>query len=448
VPDINLSDLLDPERNAKLQDFRKEVGKALRPAEFADEAGLVHALSTGIQRELNKRIQHELDKRDAKAAQIEQRVVELEEELRKAREAAVGRVLEQASEPKADDLALNARQALLQGDTALAEQLLRRQEDRAASAAEANRKEAAQRAREIASLAIGRDSQEALAALTRAANYLPEDFWTRVELGDAQAILGQSAAALATYRAAFTIAEALAQRDPANTQWQRDLSVSHERIGDVLVAQGDGPGALAAYRKSLAIHEALAQRDPANTQWQRDLSVSHIKIGDVLVAQGDGPGALAAYRKSLAIHEALAQRDPANTQWQRDLSGSHERIGNVLVAQGDGPGALAAYRKSLAIAEALAQRDPANTQWQRDLIVSFVKLSEVTGDRTYASRALQIARSMQARGTLAPRDAWMIDELKKRAVDWQSPRRAMVWTLLFVLGVTALSSAAFLRWFA
>ena len=36
---------------------------------------------------------------------------------------------------------------------------------------------------------------------------------------------------------------ALAGRDPANTQWQRDLSVSHERIGNVLVAQGDGAAA-------------------------------------------------------------------------------------------------------------------------------------------------------------------------------------------------------------
>lgn len=52
VPDIKLSDLLDRERNARLQDFRKEVGKALRPAEFADEAGLIHALSAGVQRAL------------------------------------------------------------------------------------------------------------------------------------------------------------------------------------------------------------------------------------------------------------------------------------------------------------------------------------------------------------------------------------------------------------
>jgi hypothetical protein len=36
----------------------------------------------------------------------------------------------------------------------------------------------------------------------------------------------------------------------------------------------------------------------------------------------------------------------------------------------------------------------------------------------------------------------------QRASDWQPVRRATVWTLLLMLGVTALSSAAFLRWFA
>ena len=42
----------------------------------------------------------------------------------------------------------------------------------------------------------------------------------------------------------------------------------------MLVAQGDGAGALAAHRKCLVIAEALAARDPANTGWQRDLSVA------------------------------------------------------------------------------------------------------------------------------------------------------------------------------
>ncbi len=101
---------------------------------------------------------------------------------------------------------------------------------------------------------------------------------------------------------------------------------------DVLVAQGDGPGALASYRKGLAIREGLAARDPANTEWQRDRSVSHDQIGDVLVAQGDGPGALASYRKGLAIGEGLAARDPANVQWQIDVAVSCAKLGTHTMA--------------------------------------------------------------------------------------------------------------------
>src|SRR5207249_12284066 len=68
------------------------------------------------------------------------------------------------------------------------------------------------------------------------------------------------------------------ERDPANTDWQRDLAVSHNKIGDALV-EGD-PGELAAYRQGLVISEALAARDPANTQWQTDVAVSCFKLRD------------------------------------------------------------------------------------------------------------------------------------------------------------------------
>ena len=56
----------------------------------------------------------------------------------------------------------------------------------------------------------------------------------------------------------------------------------------------------------LAIFERLATADPSNAGWQRDLSVSHEKVGDVLTAQGRLDHALEAYRASLAIAERLA----------------------------------------------------------------------------------------------------------------------------------------------
>ena len=85
-------------------------------------------------------------------------------------------------------------------------------------------------------------------------------------------------------------------------------------------AQGDLPGALAAFSEGSSIARRLAQVDPSNTEWQRDLSISHNKVGGARLAQGDVPGALATLSESLSIRERLAQADPSNAQWQRDLS--------------------------------------------------------------------------------------------------------------------------------
>src|SRR5271166_4398498 len=117
----------------------------------------------------------------------------------------------------------------------------------------------------------------------------------------------------------LAIAERLAKADPGNAGWQRDLSVSHERIGEVQQAQGDLAAALTSYQASLAIAERLAKADPGNAGRQRDLSVSYEKIGEMQQAQGDLAAALASYQASLAIRERLAKADPGNAGWQRDL---------------------------------------------------------------------------------------------------------------------------------
>ena len=48
------------------------------------------------------------------------------------------------------------------------------------------------------------------------------------------------------------------------------------------------------------------------------------------------------------------------------------------------------------------------------MIVSYVKLSEATGDKAYVAKALDVALALQRRGNLGPRDEWMIEELKRR----------------------------------
>ena len=55
--------------------------------------------------------------------------------------------------------------------------------------------------------------------------------------------------------------------------------------------------------RTRAVISRLDKSDAGNADWQRDLSVSYNKIGDVLVAQGALGEALKSYRDSHAIFE-------------------------------------------------------------------------------------------------------------------------------------------------
>ena len=197
------------------------------------------------------------------------------------------------------------------------------------------------------------------------------------KVGDVQVAQGNLPAALTSYQAGLAIMDRLAKSDPGNAGWQDDLSVSYEHVGDVQVAMGNLPAALISYQASFAIRDNLAKSDPGNAGWQRDLAVSYDKVGDVQVAQGNLPAALASYQASLAIRDRLAKSDPGNAGWQRDLSVSYERVGDVQVAQGNLPAALTSYQASLAIRDRLAKSDPGNAGWQRDLSVSYEKVGDV-----------------------------------------------------------------------
>jgi tetratricopeptide (TPR) repeat protein len=333
---------------------------------------------------------------------------------------AVTAIAKGASE--GDEQLQQALSLLAAGNVAQATPLLKAVADNKTARIQKDRKEAATAYRNLGAIAGLRDPKAALDAYAKAAELDPDDaeslfwagslevehgelgsaearlrrvlsltagqdwyqYWAQVTLADINVQRGDLPGALTSYRDSFAIAERLAKADPGNALWQRDLSVSYNRIGDVLVSQDDRPGALKSYRDGLAIAERLAKAAPGNADWQRDLSISYNKVGDVLMAQGDLPGALKSYRDSFAIAERLAKADPGNALWQRDLSVTYDRIGNVLVLQGDLSGALTFYRDGLAIAERLAKSDPGDTLRQRDLSMSLNIVGNVLvsqGDR-------------------------------------------------------------------
>ena len=219
------------------------------------------------------------------------------------------------------------------------------------------------------------------------------------KIGEILHAQGNLSAALVSFRAALAIRDRLVNTDPGNADWQRNLSAVQEKIGDLLIEQGNLPAALASHQAALAISDRLAKSDPGNAVWQRNLAVSQEKIGDVLRTRGSLPAALASHEAALAIRARLAKVDPNNTGSQRDLSVSQERIGDLLEAQGNLPGALASHQAALAIRDRLAKADPNNIGWLRDLSVAQERVGDVLRGQGNLVAALA---SYQA--TLAIRD--------------------------------------------
>ena len=230
-------------------------------------------------------------------------------------------------------------------------------------------------------------------------------FWFLTDQGDLALVRTTLADAKRDFEEAHRMAQRLAAGDPSNTQWQRDLNVSYNKLGDVAQAQGKLDEATQAYRDSLAIRKNLAAGDPSNTQWQRDLNVSYNKLGDVALAQGKLDDAAQAYRGSLGIRNELAASDPRNREWQRELSLSYERLGYVARAQGQLAEAAEWFEKSRVNWQDLLKRDPTNVDWQRGITITIDRLGDVAVAQGQLIKAARLYNGgLAVRKTLASSD--------------------------------------------
>jgi hypothetical protein len=91
----------------------------------------------------------------------------------------------------------------------------------------------------------------------------------------------------------------LLKAEPDAPRFQRDLSVSYNKIGEVQRAQGDLLSAMSSYKQSLEIRQKLAARDPAAS-------------AKCSAPRAICPRPLSSYKQGLEIRQKLAPRDLTN----------------------------------------------------------------------------------------------------------------------------------------
>jgi predicted O-linked N-acetylglucosamine transferase (SPINDLY family) len=181
--------------------------------------------------------------------------------------------------------------------------------------------------------------KDALSALQKAVELLPEDAEAHSNLGNTFQDLGQFANAVASYRRAVEL--------------KPDYAEAYSNLGNVLKDLGQLEAAAANYRHAIEL--------------KPDYAEAHSNLGNVLRDMGQFDRAVFSYRQALGLnpdyHEAysnlgnalkdLGQLDDAVAHYQRalqtkpDYAEAHSNLGNALTDMRRFDDAVASYRRAL-----------------------------------------------------------------------------------------------------
>lgn len=232
------------------------------------------------------------------------------------------------------------------------------------------------------------------------------------QIGQVRQAEGKFPDAVAAYRESLAVAQQVAQRDPANAEWQLGVAMAHFYLGDALRLQGDQDGAMREFEGYRDVAKRLVERDPSNEQWQLELAYGHSNVASVLEAKGDLAGARRELELSQATKEALAALKPDDVERQQAVATGFNRLGVVLEKAGEPVRALESFLADLKIRRTLVAADPRNIPIRRNLVVALGFVGRAYDDRGDLRNAITHLEE-------AVEEASNYAAIDRRNVDWQ-----------------------------
>ncbi len=192
-----------------------------------------------------------------------------------------------------------------------------------------------------------------------------------------QPSLGNTDAALTSYRKAQVLRENLAVADSGNIEKQSDLANNYQQIGFLLWWSSDTKGAIEFYEKSLAIWEKLVAENPNSYQLREKLAKAQMLYGDIPAWDNETEKALLLYRSASEIFQTLSTEQPADLLIKSDLARSHSRLADAYKGGGDLENAVREAALSVEIYEPLITAEPENLKTRRGLWISYFRQCEI-----------------------------------------------------------------------
>jgi serine/threonine protein kinase/tetratricopeptide (TPR) repeat protein len=204
-------------------------------------------------------------------------------------------------------------------------------------------------------------------------------------IGDVQgdvmdANLGNTAAALESYRKAMALLEPVIAHDPGNRKARLDRIAIQARMGGVYSYMGNNRQALASYREAQKLCGDLLAGNPLDGEVRRQLAAIDIGAGEALRLTGEYAASLAENSRALALLAESAAVHPNDRALQQTLGNAYAAVGMSEVRMGRFGEGLERYRQAQALIEQLCRMEPTNATYRHDLMQVYTHMGDVLGN--------------------------------------------------------------------
>jgi tetratricopeptide (TPR) repeat protein len=221
---------------------------------------------------------------------------------------------------------------------------------------------------------------------------------------------GNGADALASYRKAAAIREALVAAHPRDSAELQSLASLYSGMGSVQTQSfGDLKGGVQTLRKSVSAAERAVAAEPSSDEARNVLADSYLMLGDSIGNPsyqnlGDSQGAEQLYRKASALRDQLAVSHPGSREWQIHLAMSENRLAMILASEGKDEASLPHLRRVLEIDENALAADPNNASTRANTETACHNLAMVLHRAGHREEALSMAHRATSLAEQVARD--------------------------------------------
>ena len=234
-------------------------------------------------------------------------------------------------------------------------------------------------------------------------DYRLEEVYASNSLGSVLMTERRYGEAAAIYQSSLKVAEALAAAEPGKRDYQFRVSNALAWLADAHEYSGALDRSLAERERQVQLLTDMQQRNPQDTEIQRDMMTARRAVGRLLASRGDATGGLKELLASVAISDTLYRIEPGNTEWLQANAAGRFDLADVQLSAGQTAAAAATTRSVCDIVDRLLQTDKSVADWKVDKQASCLNLrARVALANGDSAEALRLAKQSAALARTSP----------------------------------------------